>query len=213
MSNNLRTESITVSSILISNICHDLISPINAIMAGLELLDEEEDTDSREQYLKLINTSVQTASTRLQFIRLAFGRTLSSNANCKMNEIHDLATRYLNEEKIELNWHIPDIEVPNKFVRVLLNMLLLSIYCNTSNNTLSVTMSGTPVLPYFKVISSGIEPNLDPVLKEFFESKEVNFNDILQTQPYFQKLLAVTNNVNLKLEETDNTISISMIHR
>lgn len=54
-----------------SRICHDLISPIGAINNGIELLEMSNHSSSPE--MALISESVQSASARIRFFRIAFG--------------------------------------------------------------------------------------------------------------------------------------------
>ena len=54
-----------------SRICHDLISPIGAINNGIELLEMSNTSTSPE--MELISESVQSASARIRFFRIAFG--------------------------------------------------------------------------------------------------------------------------------------------
>lgn len=54
-----------------SRICHDLISPIGAIGNGVELLALTDGDTGAE--MDLINESVQNASARIKYFRIAFG--------------------------------------------------------------------------------------------------------------------------------------------
>ena len=213
MSKNTKIESVELTSKLISTFCHDLISPVSSIATGLELLNEEDDLDTRKQYLNMINASTQNASTKLQFIRLAFGSALSVDSNYKINDIQNLVICYLDEEKYELVWQVPDIEVPSKFIKLLLNLLLLSVQCNSAGGTLTVTMNGPPEFPNFKVISTSNNPNIPSDIDKIFGDEMHELANISLVQPYFCKLLAETYNVVLKIEKITNAISISMIHR
>ncbi len=56
-----------------SRICHDLISPIGAISNGVELLAMTDNAPSAE--MQLISDSVDNASARIRFFRIAFGST------------------------------------------------------------------------------------------------------------------------------------------
>lgn len=55
-----------------SRICHDLISPIGAIGNGLELMSLTGGDDSSAE-MALITDSLQNASARIRFFRIAFG--------------------------------------------------------------------------------------------------------------------------------------------
>ncbi len=54
-----------------SRICHDLISPVGAISNGVELLSLTDGDTTAE--MKLISESVESASARIRFFRIAFG--------------------------------------------------------------------------------------------------------------------------------------------
>jgi len=60
-----------LAALIGSRICHDLISPIGAINNGLELLGMTGTTAGAE--LELISTSVENASARIRFFRIAYG--------------------------------------------------------------------------------------------------------------------------------------------
>lgn len=60
-----------LASLVGSRICHDLISPIGAIGNGLELLALTDGDPGAE--LELIADSVQNASARIRFYRIAYG--------------------------------------------------------------------------------------------------------------------------------------------
>ena len=62
---------IRLAALISSRICHDLISPIGAINNGLELLGMSEHRDGPE--LELIAQSVENASARIRFFRIAYG--------------------------------------------------------------------------------------------------------------------------------------------
>lgn len=60
-----------LAALLGSRLCHDLISPIGAIGNGLELLELSGAAPSEE--LQLIRASVDAATARIRFFRVAFG--------------------------------------------------------------------------------------------------------------------------------------------
>src|SRR4051812_27822118 len=73
MSAPIVLESLDLAALLCSRVCHDLISPVGAIVNGLEVLEEENDEETKTFALDLIKRSARTASAKLQFCRLAFG--------------------------------------------------------------------------------------------------------------------------------------------
>ena len=73
MSGPVVLESLDLAALLCSRVCHDLISPVGAIVNGLEVLEDDNDESTKTFALELIKKSARTASARLQFCRLAFG--------------------------------------------------------------------------------------------------------------------------------------------
>src|SRR5258708_6385053 len=84
-------DSLELAALLCSRVCHDLISPVGAIVNGLEVLDDNPKPDDREFALDLIRKSAKTASARLQFCRLAFGAAGSAGAQIDVGDPPTLA--------------------------------------------------------------------------------------------------------------------------
>jgi histidine phosphotransferase ChpT len=63
--------NLNIAALIGSRICHDLISPIGAINNGLELLNMSGGAPGPE--MDLIHESVENASARIRFFRIAFG--------------------------------------------------------------------------------------------------------------------------------------------
>lgn len=64
-------DNVNLAALIGSRICHDLISPIGAINNGLELLGMAGGREGPE--LDLIAESVENASARIRFFRIAYG--------------------------------------------------------------------------------------------------------------------------------------------
>ncbi|MSP89576.1 MAG: hypothetical protein EXQ92_12320 [Alphaproteobacteria bacterium] len=61
-----------VLELLMSRVCHDLISPVGAVVNGVELI-EDGGADMTDDAMALIAKSARQASRRLQFFRMAYG--------------------------------------------------------------------------------------------------------------------------------------------
>ncbi len=79
-------ESLDLAALLCSRVCHDLISPVGAIVNGLEVLEEENDEETKTFALDLIKRSARTASAKLQFCRLAFGAAGSAGVQIDVGD-------------------------------------------------------------------------------------------------------------------------------
>src|ERR1700691_4975435 len=101
-----------LAALLCSRVCHDVISPVGAIVNGLEVLEEEKDADMRSFAIDLIKKSARTASARLQFCRLAFGAAGSAGASIDTGDAENVARGLLGDEKTKLEWDVPRILMP-----------------------------------------------------------------------------------------------------
>src|SRR6201997_1962509 len=94
-------DSLDLAALLCSRVCHDVISPVGAIINGLEVLEEEKDADMRGFALDLIKKSPHPASARLQFCRLAFGAAGSAGASIDTGDAEQVARGLLADDRTQ----------------------------------------------------------------------------------------------------------------
>src|ERR1043165_6804915 len=99
MSAPITLESLDLAALPCSRVCHDLISPVGAIVNGLEVLEEDNDQETKTFALDLIKKSASNASAKLQFCRLAFGAAGSSGAQNDVGDAESMARGFLEDEK------------------------------------------------------------------------------------------------------------------
>src|SRR6476469_10595960 len=97
-------ESLDLAALLCSRVCHDVISPVGAIVNGLEVLEDDNDLSMREFALELIGKSARQASARLQFARLAFGAAGSAGASIDLGDAEQVTKAMFTDEKVALSW-------------------------------------------------------------------------------------------------------------
>src|SRR5215469_9964371 len=97
-------DDIDIAALLVSRLCHDLVSPVGAVVNGLEVLEDENDAAMRADALRLVAASAEQASARLQFARLAFGAAGSAGAELDLAEVGRIVSGLLNGGRIELVW-------------------------------------------------------------------------------------------------------------
>src|ERR1700686_5388660 len=119
-------DALDLAALLCSRVCHDLISPIGAIVNGLEVLAEEKDEATKQFALELITKSSRTASAKLQFCRIAFGAAGSAGAQLDTGDAETIARGFFEDDKTRLVWNIPRSLLAKNRVKLLLNMLLIA---------------------------------------------------------------------------------------
>ncbi len=122
----LELDSLDLAALLCSRVCHDVISPVGAIVNGLEVLEDEKDPEMRTFALDLIRRSAETASARLQFCRLAFGAAGSAGASIDTGEAEKVVRGLFADQKTQLEWNAPRALAPKNQVKLILNLCLIA---------------------------------------------------------------------------------------
>lgn len=94
----------TITDLLGSRICHDLISPIGAVSNGVELLEMTGQPGGGAE-LDLISDSVANANARIRYFRLAFGAA-KRGQNIGRSEILSILADYGISTRVRFDWQI-----------------------------------------------------------------------------------------------------------
>ena len=136
-------ESLDLAALLCSRVCHDLISPVGAIVNGLEVMEDDNDPETKTFALDLIKKSVKTASARLQFCRLAFGAAGSAGAQIDLGDAEKVARGFLEDDKTKIAWNVPRALLAKNRVKLLLNMLVIAGQIDPARRQLTVDPVGS----------------------------------------------------------------------
>src|SRR5579871_5454954 len=148
-------DSLELAALLCSRVCHDLISPVGAIVNGLEVLDDDPKPEDREFALDLIRKSAKNASARLQFCRLAFGAAGSSGAQIDLGDAQTMSRGHLEDGKTSITWNLPRLLLPKNRVKLLLNMMVIAQQTIPRGGVLTVDPIGEGETMSFRVAASG----------------------------------------------------------
>jgi histidine phosphotransferase ChpT len=155
-----------LGALLVSRVCHDLISPVAAISNGLEILADEQDAEMRAHAMRLIEHSVGQAKARLLFARLAFGAMGSAGAEIDLREAGQVAAEFFRAGKAKLDWQAPPVSVDKEIVRVLLNLTALGADCIPRGGLLAVKIDTPRGAVTASIVAKGLKANLAPDIKE-----------------------------------------------
>jgi len=192
-------DALELAALLCSRVCHDLISPVGAIVNGLEVLDDDPKPEDRDFALDLIRKSARTASARLQFCRLAFGAAGSSGAQIDLGDAETMARGHLEDGKTSITWNLPRLLLPKNRVKLLLNMLVIAQHTIPRGGTLSVDPIGQGETMGFRVTANGLNARLPQNIADLLSSGQPSAVDAHSVQPYYTRLLAQACGLNVKL--------------
>jgi len=184
-------EALDLAALLCSRVCHDLISPVGAIVNGIEVLEEEKDESTKEFALDLIKRSAATASAKLQFCRIAFGAAGSAGAQIDLGDAEKVARGFMEDDKTKIDWNLPRALLAKNRVKLLLNMLVIAGQAIPRGGKVTVDPIGAGDNLGFKVSAAGtnakIPPAVPPLLTGELGGETVDAHRI---QPFYAGLLA-----------------------
>lgn len=166
MTDPVELGALDLAALLCSRVCHDIISPVGAIVNGLEVLDEEKDEGMKAFAFDLIRKSANQASAKLQFARLAFGASGSAGAEIDLGDADKVATGYMKGEKAEFSFAAPRVFMAKDRVKLLLNLILLANAAIPAGGRITVVVEGDPAAPRFTIRCTGPRPRVPPAFEK-----------------------------------------------
>ncbi|ACL56680.1 histidine phosphotransferase ChpT [Methylobacterium nodulans] len=184
-------DALDLSALLCSRVCHDVISPVGAIVNGLEVLEDENDAGMRDFAIDLIRKSARQASARLQFARIAFGAAGSVGATIDLADAEGVARGLFGDEKTKLTWSAPRALFPKNKVKLLLNLVIIAVTAIPRGGVIDVAVTGEAEAPVFVLTCKGsharIPAHVEALMAGTPESGTVDAHGV---QPYYAGLVA-----------------------
>jgi histidine phosphotransferase ChpT len=199
-------DTLELAALLCSRVCHDLISPVGAIVNGLEVLDDDPKPEDREFALELIRKSAKTASARLQFCRLAFGAAGSAGAQIDLGDAQNMSRGHLEDSKTTIRWNLPRLLLPKNRVKLLLNMLVIAQQTIPRGGTITVDPIGEGESMGFRVVSNGLNARIPQAIADLLSPEHSSNVDAHAVQPYYTRLLAQSCGLNVSLVAEGDSI-------
>ncbi|MGA2815469.1 MAG: histidine phosphotransferase family protein [Xanthobacteraceae bacterium] len=183
--------ALDLAALLCSRLCHDLISPVGAIVNGIEVMEEDKDEETKAFALDLIKKSAYQASAKLQFCRLAFGAAGSAGAQIDLGDAEKVTRGLLEDGKTTLVWNLPRLLLAKNRVKLLLNMLLIAAGTVSRGGTLTIDpIAGGDGIAGFLVTASGLNAKLNPATAELLAGSPSHAVDAHAIQPLYAGILA-----------------------
>jgi histidine phosphotransferase ChpT len=203
-------DSLDLAALLCSRVCHDVISPVGAIVNGLEVLAEEKDAGMRDFALELINKSARTASARLQFARIAFGAAGSAGSAIDTGDAEQVAKGFLNDDKIRLSWTGPRLLMPKNRVKLLLNLLVVGASCIPRGGSLDCVVEGDADHPTFTITASGKNARIPHGVEQSLAgTPEGGAVDAHGIQPFYAGMVARASDMGVAMTAGEEHVKIS----
>jgi histidine phosphotransferase ChpT len=202
-------DALELAALLCSRVCHDLISPVGAIVNGLEVLDDNPKPEDRDFALDLIRKSAKTASARLQFCRLAFGAAGSSGAQIDLGDAQNMSRGHIEDGKTTIAWNLPRLLLPKNRVKLLLNMMVIAQQTIPRGGTLTVEPVGEGETMSFRVTATGLNARLPQNIADLLAAVPASGVDAHAVQPHYTRLLAEACGLKVGLKMEGEAVVVS----
>jgi histidine phosphotransferase ChpT len=183
--------ALDLAALLCSRVCHDLISPVGAIVNGLEVLEEDKDEETRQFALDLIKKSANTASAKLQFCRIAFGAAGSAGAQIDLGDAEKISRGFMEDDKTKIAWNLPRLLLAKNRVKLLLNLLLIAGQVIPRGGQITVDPVGEGDALGFRITVTGTNAKIPAAIPPLLAAEGgIEGIDAHKIQPFYAGLLA-----------------------
>jgi histidine phosphotransferase ChpT len=119
-------DDLAATQLLMSHLCHELVSPIGAVSNGIEMLEDFGTGELAPEALALIRESGKAAAAKLRFYRLAYGRA-GQAADLGLAQCAAAAAELLAADaRVSLDWGTAgDLRLIPGGPQLLLNLVVL----------------------------------------------------------------------------------------
>jgi len=203
----LSLEPMDLAAMLCSRVCHDLISPVGAIMNGLEVLDDEKETGMREIAIDLIRKSANGAAAKLKFCRLAYGAAGSAGATIDTGDAEAVARGLLVTERVSLQWNGARLLLPKNKVKLLLNLSQIAASSIPRGGVLTIDILGADEAATFTVSAKGVNAKIQPHFADLLRGEGHGPIEGHSIQPYYAALVARECGLSIEIVTEPDTLT------
>ena len=177
-----------LAALLCARLCHDLVAPVSAINTALEVMDDEDSGDMREEALKLLHLSAGQAAAKLEFARLAFGAGTSAPGMVETRELQRLVMGAFASAKSEIIWKVTAPQLSKRAARLLLNLTILGVEAALRGGSVHIEAASAERM---RVSAVGGLTKLLPAVTAALQGEALeNGYDGRSIQPYYTGLIA-----------------------
>lgn len=195
-----------------SRLCHDLVSPVGAVVNGMELL-EEMGGEVGDEATVLVTKSAKQASSRLQFFRVAYGFA-GGRSDRTFEEGHDLIEGYFGGGKVTIEWAAaPSLagKRPHRnAMKLILGMCQHVVEGLPRGGHVLAAMAPIDGRLEVRVSGEGTGARLDPLVRQAWEKEaETEALDTRTVTAYVMGRLAETSGIDIVIDESQDRIEFA----
>lgn len=179
-----------LAALMCARICHDLVSPVGALGAALEVLGDESNADMHDDAMDLVKTSARQAAHKLKFLRLAFGAGSSAPGVLSIDEIKGYVDDMYGEGKATISWQSTLDGLSKSHGRLVLNLVMIAVQSIPRGGELIIDLAEKVDATILNLTATGPKARLYPEFERSLAGKapEDGF-DGRTIQPFYTGML------------------------
>jgi len=159
-------DAVSLSALIASRLCHDLINPVGALGSGLEVLEDETmDEGMKEAAIDLIKNGGSKSVSLLKYARLAYGASGGRGAELPWEEAELIMKELFNWAKADFVWSIPPAQALKEKVKAVMILAHFASDCVPRGGTVTVNQSGNDYLIVAEGPRAMLQDDLTTALK------------------------------------------------
>ena len=201
-----------ITTILASRICHDLVSPIGAIVNGVDLVRELGGADV-DAALAMISQSSDRASALLKYYRIAFGDAAEGSAISRA-ALREQAVAFLGSSRITVDWpKDPGPALSREAARLLFLLLMCLRGLAGMRGVLSVHLRQETEMPMEVRVDGAFSPDADEMLSHLSGDAEGSAITPRLVEFVLSRTCAARLGATLKIQRDDGSVVITVTRR
>lgn len=209
-------EARRLAALTASRVCHDMAEPLNAIIQGLEFLKESDAAAKNVDAISLMDSGVQKAWAKLEFMRFAFGGAASLEGEASLEEARPVIERLYGVLKPSLDWApgSAPATAPRAALKVFANVMMIAADCLPRGGAVRVETAVGADGPEIRAIATGPRAMLKAPTATALRGEAPDDGFTVHTvQPALTGLLAQAADVQLLAREAPERIELVMRSR
>jgi histidine phosphotransferase ChpT len=148
-----------------AKLCHDLIAPAGAITMGLDMLEDPESQDLRDDALALVAASARKFVALLSFNRVALGASAAAET-FDAAELERLTRGIFADVRAELDWAVEAEGLAKPVARVLLNLAQVGAGALPTGGIAHLSVAAADDKTEVRLVAEGAKARLRPDTEE-----------------------------------------------
>jgi histidine phosphotransferase ChpT len=208
-----------LAALMCSKLCHDVISPVGAVTNGFEVLEDEKDESMREMALDIIRNNAEKASSRLQFLRLAFGAMGGAGDRFPLEDARRLTENLYAGEKANVDWRAKPDSLPKDQVKLLVNLIVLAVAAIPRGGEIAIDViregAGGAIISdstdvSFRISATGSHASVSDTTRMIFDGRIPEEGlDARSVQAYYAHRLAKSLAMSVEFQAAEETVTIA----